>query len=258
MIKGTWTSLYTMSSEEAGQFLQKTKTVVMPFGSTEHHGPHLPLGTDSMQAVVVAKKLAEKVPVLVTPLIPVGVDYYFMSWPGTITIEIETYARLIEEMTLSLVRHGVKNFVYLSGHGGNKQALELAAINSRRKADIKVLIAVPAYVANVLFQGKYDMGHGGRIETDGVLVYNSELVDMQKAMPKPGQPTPEEQIQRISKIRGRARYDIFGVVKDFRQEVSEEGWFGDAKGATIEEGQFIFDRVTDEIIEHMKRMFGEI
>lgn len=251
---GDKTTLFGLSSDEAGALFKKTRTVIMPFGSIEHHGPHLPLGTDAINAYVVAKRIAEKIPVVVAPLLPVGVSYYFMQWPGTISVETETYASFVEQMTLSLVRHGAKNIVFLNGHGGNRQGLELAAIKVRRQTGVKVLLVLTPQVALNVYKGELDMGHGGRIETNMVLAYNPELVQLWKATRSSGEDW-RVPVDRMARIRGRARSDIYGIVRDFKDEISEDGWFGEPHKASVEEARQMVDRVADEIIEHMKRMF---
>ncbi len=247
-------TLFELTSDEAGQLFKKTKTLLMPFGSVEQHGPHVPLGLDGMDAYVVAKRIAEKIPAVIAPLLPVGISHYHMSWPGTITVKTETYAKFVEEMTLSLIQHGARNIVYINGHGGNKPGLDLAATNVQMATDARIMIVLCYQTPLVLFGGKLDMGHGGRIETNAVLAYDPDLVDLTKVETKPGW---EEEAKKIARMRGRDRGDIYSMVKDFG-EVSKDGWFGDAKSANVEEAKMMIDKVADEIIVYMKKTFGEI
>ena len=246
-------TLFELTSPEAAELFKKTKTVLMPFGSIEHHGPHLPLGTDGMDAYVVAKRIAEKTEAIVAPLMQVGVSQYFMDWPGTMTVKTETYAKFVEEMTLSLVHHGLKNIVYIIGHGGNKQGLEIAANNVQMESDATVMLVLCFRVPAVVLPGKMDMGHGGRVETNAVLAYDPELVNREGVTVKPGW---EEAIQRINRIRGRERGDIYGIMKNFRTDGSEEGWFGDPLSANVEEAHDMVDKVADDIIVYMEKKFG--
>jgi len=200
---------------------------------------------DGMGVYAVAKKIVEKIDVVVAPLLPFGVSYFHMGWPGTMTVKTETYARFVEEMTLSLVQHGAKYIVYLNGHGGNRPGLELAAMNVQMATDARVMIVHSWRVAEVIFEGKLDAGHTGRIETDFALAYDPELVDLEKAVTKPGY---EGRIMRWPGSRG----DIYTMVRDFR----EDEWFGDAKGASIEEAQMVVEKVADEIITCMGKTFG--
>ncbi|MBA7588538.1 hypothetical protein ES708_30597 [subsurface metagenome] len=81
--------LQNMTWEEAKDTIKGTKMAIIPTGSTEQHGPHLPLGTDLLIADYFAKKVAEKIDVLVTPVVPVGFAHYHTSFEGTLSVNPE-------------------------------------------------------------------------------------------------------------------------------------------------------------------------
>jgi len=94
-------------------------TAIIPVGSIEQHGHHLPLGTDWMIADAEAKALAAKLNAFVLPAMPFGNSREHIAFPGTITLRPSTLAAVLEDIVESLRRHGIKKIVVLSTHGGN-------------------------------------------------------------------------------------------------------------------------------------------
>jgi len=115
-----------MTWVEVEQALTHTDAVIIPLGSTEQHGRHLPLGTDSFEAVETAKLIAQKADVLVAPVVLAGLSSHHMGFPGTITLTPETFEAVVYETAQSLIRHGFRKILIFNGHGGN--AVSVAAI----------------------------------------------------------------------------------------------------------------------------------
>ncbi|RKX99981.1 creatininase family protein, partial [Candidatus Poribacteria bacterium] len=92
---------------------------ILPIGSIEQHGRHLPLGTDWLIADRLARELGERLNAYVLPALPYGNSQEHMGFPGTIPLRPQTLALVIEDIILSLRHHGIKKVVVLSTHGGN-------------------------------------------------------------------------------------------------------------------------------------------
>ncbi|HID16731.1 TPA: creatininase family protein, partial [Candidatus Bathyarchaeota archaeon] len=139
-----------MSWEEFENGLKNVKTVLIPLGSTEEHGPHLPLFTDSLVALELARRLGAKTSIIVAPLIPYGVCRTTASFPGTITISFESLKALVKEVCERFYKQGARCIILLSGHLGTAQmtALTLAAQELTEKFP-NLRIAVPN-LANIL------------------------------------------------------------------------------------------------------------
>ena len=116
----------TMPEFEEG--LKKTRTVIIPVGSVEEHGPHLPLSTDTMQAYEVAVETSKKVPVFVAPPIHYGVCRSTSQHPGTISITTTTLKSLIKDISVSFSKQGLKNFLIVSGHAGGTHTSALVDV----------------------------------------------------------------------------------------------------------------------------------
>ena len=112
--------------EIAAQF-QKNPLVILPCGSVEQHGPHLPTGTDTLAANIIGHAVAERMDGLVLPNTPLGVTPMHAPFEGTITLTPDTYMRLIIETCASTVRHGAKELMIVNWHEGNIPSLAIAA-----------------------------------------------------------------------------------------------------------------------------------
>lgn len=91
---------------------------MVPLGSTEQHA-HLSLATDLILADRVASEAAEPLGVPVFPALPYGITPYFTDYPGTISLSVETYVRLLDDVLANLKRMGVRRVLLVNGHGGN-------------------------------------------------------------------------------------------------------------------------------------------
>jgi creatinine amidohydrolase len=115
-----------MNWQQVEAALRHDDRAVLPLGSTEQHA-FLSLGTDMILAERMAVEAAEPLGVPVFPVIPYGVTPYFLAYPGTISLRIETYLRLVRDVLDSLAGHGFRRILIVNGHGGNAPAGAFAA-----------------------------------------------------------------------------------------------------------------------------------
>lgn len=100
------------------EILAREDRVVLPLGSTEQHAG-LSLSTDSILAERMAVEAAEPLGVPVFPVVPYGISPYFTGYPGTVSLSVETYARLLGDILDNLARMGGRRILMVNGHGGN-------------------------------------------------------------------------------------------------------------------------------------------
>ena len=126
---------------EINQAVAARKVVVVPIGSTEQHGPHLPLDVDVVCPTGVAHAAARLIPdeVLVMPPIVHGYTAHVMDFPGTINIHWETFIKMVLDVGKSLAYHGFKKIILLNGHGSNVTNLELAARRVNLETDAECI-----------------------------------------------------------------------------------------------------------------------
>ena len=115
-----------MNWSQVEAYLQRDDRAVLPLGSTEQHAG-LSLSVDSILSHKVALDAAEPLGVPVFPAIPYGLTPYFLAYPGTVSLRLETYARLIRDVLDSLAGSGFRRILVVNGHGGNQPA-QAAAI----------------------------------------------------------------------------------------------------------------------------------
>lgn len=108
-----------MTRPEVEGLLARSDMVIIPVGSIEQHGTHLPMGTDYLNGEERAKLIAQRVDVLVAPVLLPGQSPYHMEFPGTITLPSTLIQEVYVEAAKSLMRHGFKRFLILNAHGGN-------------------------------------------------------------------------------------------------------------------------------------------
>src|SRR3954468_12132150 len=120
--------LEELTSFELKRLLERGITcAVVPFGSVEAHGGHLPLGSDALLADVVGAEVAARLNAVVAPTVRVGYAAQHMTRTGTMTIADETLREVAFQIGQSLITHGFRRIILVSTHGANQPALEAAA-----------------------------------------------------------------------------------------------------------------------------------
>jgi creatinine amidohydrolase len=120
-------------------YLQKSKKLVWPVGSTEQHGPSGILGVDFLSALKLAEAVSAETQIMMAPVIPVGMAVHHMNFPGTITFSPATYLLVLTELFQSLFKHGFEEIFVINGHGGNIAPITSAFSQCKQKEEIQVL-----------------------------------------------------------------------------------------------------------------------
>lgn len=226
----------TMTEFEAG--LSLSRTVLIPFGTVEEHGPHLPLSTDTIEAYEVCKKAALRIPLFVAPPIPYGNCRSTACHPGTVSISTNTLKSLFRDIVVSLRGHGIKNFIALSGHAGGAHCMALQEAGEgliAEFADISVAVVTELDLARQegisLIETRGD-SHAGEIETSRILHSHPHLVKGSAPAEFPGFPAG-------ILVRDKRRYWPGGV-------------WGDPGKASAEKGARLEELVVRKLIDLVK------
>lgn len=171
----------TMAEFEAG--LLRTQIAILPLGSVEEHGLHLPLSTDTLQVLEVARRAARQVPVFVCPPLPYGYCRSTRDHPGTISISPESLRRVVFDIGASLLRQGIRGLIFASGHAGGLHMSALEEVGERLvESHPRCEVAVVCEYRWAQEAGRQgivetaDDGHAGEIETSRVQYLAPELV----------------------------------------------------------------------------------
>ncbi|MBE7382806.1 MAG: creatininase family protein [Leptolyngbya sp. SIO1E4] len=118
--------LHLCTWPEVETYLQTSKGIIFPIGSTEQHGPTGLIGTDAICAETLAQGVGEETGALVGPTINVGMALHHTAFPGSISLRPSTLIALIQDYVKPLAKHGFERFFFINGHGGNMATLKAA------------------------------------------------------------------------------------------------------------------------------------
>jgi mycofactocin precursor peptide peptidase len=204
------------------------RVVAVPIGSCEQHGPHLPLGTDTLIAAALAGALASRRPdVIVAPALAITASGEHAGFPGTLSVG----TTVMQAVVVELVRSAgwADGVVLVNGHGGNHTAVD-GAVTTLRSEGRDVLAWWPRVRGGDL--------HAGQTETSIVLALAPHLVRIDDAVPGP--------VPALADIVAR------GVAA-----LSPTGVLGDPRGATAEHGRQLFEQLTTDLADAVARWHGE-
>jgi creatinine amidohydrolase/Fe(II)-dependent formamide hydrolase-like protein len=237
---------------EAEKRIKQVDVALLPVGSIEQHGPHLPLDTDAFDADYLARRVAEacKDPKpLVLPLIPYGVSYHHEDFSGTISISPDTLSRMVYEIGMSAARHGILKLVIINGHGGNSPALHFAAQLINRDAHIFTCVDTGESSdtdINAMAETANDV-HAGEIETSTSLAVRPDLVRLEAA--RKSIPHFSSRYLNFSSKRGIGWYA-------HTSRLSATGVMGDPTKATREKGERMWDLMIKNLAEFVEDLKG--
>ena len=174
---------------EIKDYLAKNDVILLPIGSTEQHGPHLPVMTDAGEAIAVALGAGRQGGVLVAPPIWYGWTPHHMAYPGTVTLRPETLTALVEDICQSLAYQGFTRIIILNGHRlANLPPVEIAVSRIRNRTGAYVAVYDLALSARLemalITSGQIGaVGHACEDETSQMLFSYGHLVEMSLAQP---------------------------------------------------------------------------
>ncbi|WP_435125252.1 creatininase family protein [Halobaculum sp. D14] len=227
---------------ELGEAFDRASTAVVPLGSTEQHGPHLPLATDALIAEALAEAAADRADLLCTPPVRIAVSEHHRQFHGTMWVEPGVFRDYVESFTRNLTYHGVDRVVYVNAHGGNVQHLREVGRRLRRDETAYAVEwmwdeSIPELVDDLF---EHNGPHGGPKETAMVMHIAEELV----------------RTDQLESARDGGRVDLADAdtvrhgSRTFYDSIdnSENGVFGDQTDATPADGAELFEAATDQLV----------
>ena len=236
-----------ISWKELRRRKETTDTVIIPTGSVEVYGPHMPMGTDGIVAGEIAELVAEKTGALIAPTIELGESMALASFPETFPMKRVILEQYLDNLFEMLLAYGFKNFLFITGHAGNvdtvsylcKKYMEMH--NEIHCGQIDWWRFSGAN-GDDIFDNKGPMAHGHASEcgTSVMLYLRPELVHMEDASCV--QSGPASQFPDI------IQYSRF-------IDRTHNGTIGDATAASAEKGEKIVKRCVDKIVAFMSCEF---
>ena len=248
-----------MTSPQFKQAVKKSPVVVIPAGSHEQHGSHLPLGTDSLIACSIAEKavekIASKIPVIITPPIPFGCSAEHLDFPGTLSLKPDTFMNIMRDLIESLALSGVKKILVVNGHGGNIHPLGTLLHETARKYDMFLAFTFPTSLTREALKqvrSSKDMGgfHAGEPETSMILQLAPQLVNKNNIQ----KPT----LKKYHKDTKYIRLWDSKFLKGFSwttKEISPSGVIGDPTTATEKKGKILLDAAIDNLAKLIQEIY---
>ncbi|WP_338824112.1 creatininase family protein [Neomoorella humiferrea] len=243
--------LLEITQPEAETILKRSRLAIIPTGSVEQHGPHLPCGTDHYAIMVIARRVAAELDGLLLPFSHAGVTPFHSSFAGTLTLRQETYINLLMDVAASVIKHGAKRILILNWHEGNTASINYAASQLQQQYDVRCVVAQACYIAAQLYQDEAELTHAGALEALPVLAYRPELVKLERA----NNPSPYEAAKEMDALR-RSK-TVYPLLVDIRQ-IAPTGWYGDLKIVNMNKAQEMVERVSKEIVKAVKEIFKRL
>jgi creatinine amidohydrolase len=251
-----------MSWEEIKESIDDGKTTVLVYaGAIEQHGPHLPTLTDTLLGYEVGQRVARKLGnALVASVIRPGMSEHHIDFPGTLSLSLETFRRVVEETCVSLSRTGFAVIVLVSSHGGNTDTLRAITPDISKKiaanSDLFFLIEDAQAHDKTMrkFQEKSgatlgEIGvHSGMSETSMVLAVRPELVDMKRAQAG----LVEESFYLPENVKV-SQMDAF--INGIKSQVNN-GILGDPRRANAELGRELLDAIAEDQAIQIRKIIG--
>ncbi len=155
---------------------------ILPVGSVERHGDHLPIGTDTLIPDFISQKVAETLNCLVLPPVWYGSCKAMRNFAGTFDIPEEVLYKYLKSIMVEARRNGIRLLVVVNGHGGNSVPIAMAAREATRETDLSVLVVDWWKDLGAESLSKFSSpGHAGEDETSAMLAVNSDIVKMDLA-----------------------------------------------------------------------------
>lgn len=242
---------------EMQEAINSQPVVLVPFGTVEDHGPHLPLNTDNVIVEAICLEAARRTPgeMLVMPVVAYGLDEHHMDFPGTVSVDMQTLLAYVADVAISAARHGFHHLLIVNGHGSNASIADLVARKvvletggvcgaMSPNAAIDPTLAEPT-LSEMRRSGPGGVAHAGEYETAMMLHLRPDLVQMDRAIREMGQ----LKLEFFNWDHGEPSVLSW---QDFWSRMSATGVCGDPTVATAEFGRALFETTVDNFVRFVR------
>ncbi len=237
--------LENLTWEEARDLAKEDPVVIVPLGSTEQHGPHLPLKVDIASADYIARAVGERTNALVTPPLNFGFSELWHKYPGTISFTADTFKSALLDICNSLIRGGFKKIFLINGHNPNLIVMQTAAyeiIDMFEDEDISVAASTYIFMAadkcNAIGENFKDGTHANEMETSIMLHLFKDDVRWDKAL----------EVGENYRLRKAISFDAGAMILNkWPDSATYNGVYGDPSIASPEKGELYLEALIEDI-----------
>jgi creatinine amidohydrolase len=235
---------------EIREAVAQNRVAVLPVGTIEQHGPHLPLITDVLTATEMSRRAVERIPQEAVLMPPVFYSFneHHLDFPGTIAIEGQTIINYVTDIGRSLAHHGFRKILLVNGHGSNVPFLDVAARNITNRAEAICAMVpwwslIPRQIFDELRESEYPggMAHGCELETSVLLYLRGDLVQFEKA-------ERDIHFQRTEFFYWDLQSPSPVFFQEWFSRYSKTGTVGDPTKATREKGEKFVTAVVERLV----------
>lgn len=255
-------NLMEIAPKDCQEWLAKTDVVLVPIGSCEKHGNHIPMGCDSYITIETTRRAAEKAEVPHTPLIPVGYSPHHMGrvgeGNGTLTFRAETFQNVVYDIARSLIFHGFNKILFVSHHGSNTKIID----NILRQIKYETGAFVAWYktptertldVVEDVIEGDSEETpgwHSGEMETAMMMASNGDFVDMSRASQDSAH-APDYLTDKFTKQDGMPTVSFAGSENIWipmeHHEYCDTATIGNPNRGTKKKGEALYERNSEHL-----------
>jgi creatinine amidohydrolase len=231
--------VFGMTHYDFQRALQEIQRAILPVGSLEQHGNHLPVSTDSLIAEYVARMVGEKLGAFVLPVMCYGVSFEHKPM-FNVSLHSSTLTTLVCDACTSLADNGITQIIIINGHHGNIGALQYISQELVNNDKSKTINVNTIHYWQML---KKEFDHAGEVETSLMLAIAPELVRMDKAVPN-----------TRSLTKSKAAYNSITNSPGSFPKITGNGVWGDPRKATAEKGRKWIEDITSMIAKTIEEL----
>lgn len=235
---------------EIEAYLETSKTILVPIGSTEQHGPNGLVGTDALCPEIIANAAAEKEKFLIGPTFNVGNAQHHMAFPGSMTLRPSTMIAAMKDWVDSLTRHGFERIYWFNGHGGNTATMQAAFAEMYAERSLQTgghNLSRPLRLKAVNWwelPGVMDVCRKTFPSGDGMHATASEV-----AVTYAGYPDQVRNVEMSPKV---APIGSFRDAEHYRETFPDGRIGSDPSQATVEKGETIIEAAANALVRDLQ------
>ena len=225
-----------LTSPQLAALRERRPVALWPVGAVEPHGPHAPLGTDTLISVGICQRAAERLgDAVVLPPLPFGVTRYGAAFPGAVGISEATLRAVVLDVAVALAAQGFRRLAIVNSHFEPEQVATLRA-TAQEAGALYLDLVRRANAERLTDEFRRGSGHAGRYETSLMLADAPQLVD-------------REEMERLPALEVDMPAAIAAGRTDFLAMGMDQAYCGAPAEASAEEGEATFEILTDMLVE---------